>query len=746
MDMRLILTLILLSLLIQCQADMPSTTPDGCLQAIAQGPDSMCVYWRHEGRSTPLYVDGKVAGELAPDPNRPFACRCLTSLAPNTSYTFALGQSSPSVTERTWSMVPAQAGFDVLVIGGTASGVAAAVTAAKMGLKVALVESTNRLGGMSSNGLGAADIRDPARANGFFQDFRERVTAVYGGNGRPKFEPRIANAIIKAMVYEQPSISVLLRTDAVGAIRAGDRVCGAEVRDNALGRRGRLLAKVTIDATDCADFAAACGAEYRIGREPRTESEPHAGFIYFDDAEQAILPGSTGEGDARMQSYAYLMTWKDYGDKPAPLIEKPKGYDPKDYQYSPPWDQTWAAKHAALPNGKFEINQHPFGTDKPGVNYDYPCARESRRREVEAIYRDRALGYLYFMQNERGHANLGLADDEFLDSGNFPPGLYIREARRVVGEHVLNEGEVTNARKYFRADSIAIADYPMDSHAVEELKAPDNRLDKGEGEIYLSTLTPWSQVPYGVIVPKRVEGLLVTTAVSATHVAYGTLRLEPVRMSMGQAAAAAAYLAILNSIQEHDISLRRVNPAWIQDRILSQHAYIYWNSDVTPATRHFKAINFLGARGVFRDLSGARRNGNPETREEAFRPDANLTHLEALDALHVVVELEGGTAPTGALQESIANQPITRGLFAAWLVQAKMMTDPTWRAAPARQSYTDVPPGSPYFDAVEILRAHRITASLFEEHQPGVFQPDAPITRADAAEAIYLAHRPYAMR
>jgi hypothetical protein len=725
--MRPILTLILLSLLMECRADLPSTTPDGSLQAIAQGPYTICVYWRHEGRSAPLYADGTRIGEMAPESDKSFACRSVTSLAPNTSYTFSLGESSPAVTEKTWSILPPQASFDVLVIGATASGVAAAVTAARMGLKVALVESSNRLGGMSSNGLGAADIRNPARSSGFFEEFHQRVNAVYGPEVRPRFEPRIAGAVMKAMVYEQPNITLFCRTDAIGAIRAADRVCGAEVCDRAQGRRGRLLAKVTIDATDCADFAAACGAEYRIGREPRTQAEPHAGVIYFDDRAQAILPGSTGEGDAKVQSYSYLMTWKNYQDKPAPLVEKPANYDPDDYRDSPQWNITWNATSGRLPNRKFEINQHPFGTDKPGVNYDYPCATQSRR-EIEAIYRDRALGYLYFMQNERGHANLGLADDEYVDSGNFPAGLYIREARRVMGEHILNESEVTNARRYFRADSIAITDYPMDSHATEDIKARDNRLDKGEGEMYLSSFTPWSQVPYGVIVPRRVEGLLVTTAVSATHVAYGTLRLEPVRMSMGQAAGAAAYEAILRNI-----SLRRINPAWIQDRILSQHAYIYWNSDVTPATRHFKAIDFLAARGVFR--------------EQAFRPDARLTEAEALDALSRMIELEGGkpAAPPG---RELRNEGVTRGLFARWLVQAKVTTDPTWRQAPTRRwrSYEDVAADSPYFEAVEILRAHRITPGLFEGHKPGLFQPDALISRADAAEAIFLAHRPYAMR
>lgn len=628
------------------------------------------------------------------------------------------------MTEKTWACIPSLARFDVLVIGGTASGVAAAVSAARLGLKVALVEQTNRLGGMSSNGLGAADIRNLGTANGFFDEFRERVTAFYGGgSGRPRFEPRVANAIIKAMVYEQPNITLYMKTTAIRAILSGNRVRGAEICDSARGMRGQLFAAVTIDATDTADFAAACGTQWRAGREPRTDREPHAGVIYFDDRAQTVLEGSTGLGDSKQQSYAYLMIWKDYGEQAALPIDKPNGYDPETYRHSPEWNKTWNATSGKLPNNKYEINQHPFGGDWPGINHDYPVANEQRRREIDAMYRDRALGYLYFMQNERGHKNLGLADDEFLDNGNFPVGLYIREARRVIGEHVLTEDEVTCARTFHRADSIAIAEYTMDSHAMEDLKDP-TRKDKGEGEIYLASFTPWSQVPYGVIVPCNVEGLLVTTAVSATHVAYGTLRLEPVRMSFGQAAAAAAYFAIARNV-----SLRSINPAWIQDKILSQHAYIYWNSDVTPETRHFKAINFLGARGVFG--------------EGVFRPDDHLTELEALDTLDRMIALEGG-GPLAVPRPEV-DRGVSRGLFAVWLVEAKRKTDASWNPAPARQSYVDVPPDSPCYAAVETLHAHRITASLFEDHKPGMFQPDAPITRADAAQAIYLAHRNYAM-
>ena len=173
------------------------------------------------------------------------------------------------------------------------------------------------------------------------------------------------------------------------------------------------------------------------------------------------------------------------------------------------------------------------------------------------------------------------------------------------------------ARLLARDSSVAIGDYPMDSHAVEDLTDPTRR-DKGEGECWLAKFTPWYQIPYGVMVPKTIDGLMVTTAVSATHIGYGTLRMEPVRMSMGQAAGVAAYYSI-----SYCVDPRYVYPPWIQDKVLDQHAYIAWYSDVTPDTRHFKAIHFIGARGM---LPG-----------EAFRPDDPLTLGDAVAAMDLLI-------------------------------------------------------------------------------------------------------------
>lgn len=721
------LIIALLLILAQCTLGAVSTTKQGNFQAIAQSPCSIALYWKDTAPGTIIFCnDSAYADMISTRLQSGYNHTVISGLQPNMAYTFTLGENGPAVVEKTWCSLPDKAQFDLLIIGGTASGVSSAVTAARLGMRVALVEETNRLGGMASNGLGATDMRQQSRSSGFFEDYRRRVVEFYEGGTGLKYEPRVANAIIKAMVYEHNNICIFMKAKAVQPILCGNAVKGAVVQDMASGQCAEIYATITIDATYTADFTAAAGVEYRVGREARTESEPHAGLIYFNNSSQQILPGSTGQGDHKQQSYAYLMTWKDYGEAGAPLIEEPPFYDPENYRHSPPWTKTWNYTSGRLTANEYEVNQHPFGIDWPGINHEYPTASEERRYEIESMYKARALGYLYYFQNELGHTELGLADDEYLDSDNFPVSLYIREARRIVGEYVVNECDISNARSINRIDSIAIGDYPMDSHAVEELKDPEAP-HKGEGEFWLVSLTPWYQVPYGVIIPKHIDGLLVTTAVSGTHVGYGTLRMEPVRMSLGQAAAATAYWSILYSRPP-----RTINPAWVQDKILSQYSYIGWNSDVNRETRHFKAINFLSARGIFT--------------EEAMRPDKPLTREEAIIVLNHLLKLECFPQEMDIHSPAAPQDPVTREQFAQWLVEAKQKVSNEWNwIVPENPSYVDVPSDSSYYAAIETLKAHRIEGILFENTQPGEFKPKASISRADAAEAIYLAHRAPAM-
>jgi hypothetical protein len=630
-----------------------STTVDGNLQAIAQRSDSINVYVRMDGKPVDLYVDDIPRGVYQPSQSTGLTCIPINDLTPNTTHRFRIGQDGPEAWEKTWAKLH-DGDFDVLVIGANAAGVAAAVTCARKGLRVALVEDTNRIGGMSSNGLGLTDMRRPKASNGFFEEFRRSVVAFRGGGDGLRYEPRVANALLKSMVYQETNILLYLKCTATEPIMHGNKVIGAVVKNLIDGSTARITAKVVIDDTAMGDFSAACGAKFMFGREPRSQAEEHAGQIYFNGSVEEILPNSTGRKDKKMQSYAYLMTWKDYQDQPAPDIAKPAHYDPVVYQYSPEWKNTWAYMYARLAPDKYEINQHPFGTDWPGINHDYIKASPERRKEIDQLYKDRALGYLYYIRNEQKLNTLGLADDEYPDSDNFPPMIYARETRRFIGEYLMREDDVRGLRRASCPDSIAIGDYPMDSHAMEDLKDP-NRLDRGEGEFFLKSFTPPYSIPYGVIVPKSVENLLIPGAVSATHVAHGTLRMEPVQMSLGQAAGIAAYLSITKTQR-----LRKIDPASIQELLLEQSGYIIFFDDVTPDTAGFRAIQFLGANGLFAG--------------ESFRPNDQITRADAADAIEKLAIIKNKQNPF-SLQDTSSGETISANDLVGLISNVIQLTD-----------------------------------------------------------------------
>ena len=447
-----------------------------------------------------------------------------------------------------------QSEYDVIVIGATASGTAAAVSAARLGVHVLLTEESNRPGGMCSNGLSVTDMRSIEHSTGFFDEFRRKVAAYCGEGDGLRYEPKVADRVMKSIIQAERNLVFRPRRRAMD-VRRTARGWELTIEDSTTGYAATAHCKVLIDATVEADIAAMAGVRFRIPREARTDEEPHAGVIYYDNTTDESLPGSTGEADHRLQSYAYLLTVKDYGPNEDRTIPEPPDYDPDNYKNTPPWEESWAYLYAQLPNGKFELNQHPSGTDLPGVNYGYPQASHEERARIAELYRNRALGYLYYLQTELGKRSISLADDEYPDTENFPEVLYVREARRMVGLAFMQESDVTASLARDVPDCIAIGDYPMDSHATQPPEVPNAR-HRGEGEFWLVRQTPPYRVPLGIILPEGVPDLIVPTAVSASHVAYGTLRMEPVRMSMGQAAGALAASAVTDDVEPSEVPYR----------------------------------------------------------------------------------------------------------------------------------------------------------------------------------------------
>jgi hypothetical protein len=765
-------------LLFSAYPSFANPAPPAAVEAIAAGQNHIQVYWNPSPQAVGyvIYRDSIQIASVGADAVE----WSDANVAPGMNYSYAVaavypdGQTKTSkpYLERSYDKLPDQSKCDVLVVGATSAGVAAAVTASRYGLRVILTEETTRLGGMPVNGLGATDMRKIEHACGFFDEFRANVQKLYGGGNGMAYEPRVAQQAMKEIIWNAPHLLVYRQVRPIKVQVKDNHITSVTEEDTRTGRKVVFYPHIVIDATDCGDVAAWAGAPYKVGREPRTKAEPHAGYIFYDRYTDSLLPGSTGKGDKRIQAYAYLMTVKDYGPDADKTIPKPEGYDPKQYEHAVPFDKSWAVSSGILPDKKFEINQHPQGNDVQGINYDYPDASYKRRREIEQEYKLHALGYLYYIQTVEGKKNIGLSMDDYRDTDNWPPLIYVREARRFLSAHTMNESDISMARDIIRPDAIGIADYPMDSHAVQP-KTNWTTPDFGEGEFYLPQHTPWHQTPISLIIPQKINNLLIPMAVSATHVAYGALRLESVRMEFGEAAGVSAYICIHDDLTPDEAPVRQ-----IQAEILKNHAgspgnfarngigspgpethptYLYVFPDVTPQTDHFQSIEWLAARGFFPCPAPAHWTASNTMYAQPFRPGDSITWKEAKNMLDILLwrrDQEKGSpwdmsiAPGVKAGQSIQipdgkeNTPMSRAECAVAI--SNLMG---WKAHTDSHHYADLALGTPAERGAEAFYATGITSILWDnaaainsDHQL-LFRSESALTRAQFAQILFLAHQ-----
>ncbi|MFA0784023.1 FAD-dependent oxidoreductase [Fervidibacter sacchari] len=549
---------------------------------------------------------------------------------------------SPIVQKR-----PQVARYDVVVVGTTPAGIAAAISAARLGHKVALVERTTHIGGMMTGGLSATDRRYRQASGGLFAEFLRRVEGFYRqayGENSPQhracrdgylFEPKVALQVFWHMLAETQNLDLYLRHELVGVLKNDNQIVAVLLHDKTRGTRWKMEGSVFIDATYEGDLAAMAGVPYRVGREGRHEfGEEYAGEVFWDSRTREITFGSP-EGDKKVQAYNYRLTLTKRADNRS-LIAAPPDYDPNRYaeivervREGVLWHPMEVVSLVKLPQQKFDANNTPGpfpSTDFIGANYDYPEADWHRREQIAREHRNYILGLLYFLQTDLRLPNefrvaaqhWGLAADEFLDNENFPPQLYVREARRIIGEYIFTENDARSVFAGRRApvheDSIAVAEYPIDSHATTP--RDPNKPYLHEGFFYLPQITVPSHVPYRVMVPtgrgtgdegrgKAVDNLLVCGAVSATHIGFGTLRLEPVWMALGQAAGTAAHLALTflprpTTHTPRPVSVRTVPFDQLQRLLLKHGQVIAFFHDLPPAgTEEFEAVQFFAVRGFF---------------------------------------------------------------------------------------------------------------------------------------------------
>lgn len=536
--------------------------------------------------------------------------------------------------------------FDIVVIGGTPGGVAAAVTAARHGRSVALVEYHARLGGMAASGLGKSDIETKEAIGGLWREFVDRVRDHYVRTYGPAhenvklcrdgyyYEPSVAEKIFDGLVAEQPRIRVYRRHRLEAATRDAIRVIAARVLDRATGEKRDLRASVFIDATYEGDLLAAAGAAYRVGRESRADfNELHAGVVYQDYETRTFLPGTTGEGDRRVPAYTYRLCLTKDPTNSVPLTAPPPGYDRARFtgylddwragRFAPPkvmkdgigyYAPTFgtvvrALSMADLPNGKLDVNMNPrpLGFPFTEENYAYPEAGWPEREKISERLRHLTLGLLWFLQNDpeipAEHRALArqfnLPRDEFTDNAHFPWQLYVREARRLIGEYTLSENDLivgpALGRTRVHTDSIAAGEYPIDSFPVRKREPGHDVALEG----YILMLEKYTQpyhIPYRIMVPRDVDGLLVPVAASTTHIAFSSIRLEPTWMALGQAAATAAHLALRDRVPP-----RRVIVDSLQRELLRAGQVLTFFKDIDRASPDYAALQFFGTRGFFPD-------------------------------------------------------------------------------------------------------------------------------------------------
>lgn len=516
----------------------------------------------------------------------------------------------------------------IFVYGATPGGIGAAIAAARKGRRTVLVEPTEHIGGLMTGGLGRTDIDWPEASGAIYREFLHRVledySARYGADSQQAkdchggmfFEPSVASRLFADMLAaEQANLTVLTCHRLERAATENGRLAAVDLR-LANGEPSRWSADAFIDGTYEGDLAAAAGVPYLTGRESRDDwNEEYAGKLYmnFDETKQ-VLPESTGEGDHRIQAYNYRLCLTDVPENRVPC-HKPGVYNREDYASLIGDVEAGRVKSIRdvlnilpVPNGKTDANNHHYcmcSSDLPEENQEYLEGDEATRERIRLRQRHYLEGLLWFLQHDEAlpaafredALRFGYAADEFAGSGHFPPQLYVREGRRICGEYMFTENDARLApglgRTPVHADSVVVGSYAIDSHATRK-REPEGQNVALEGFLGLGWITEIYQVPYGVMVPLQVDGLLVPVAVSATHMGLGTIRMEPCWMQLGFAAGIAADLSLSLGLPE-----RKLPIDLLQDQLLEEGQMITFFRDADPLTEEGKALQYWGSKGVF---------------------------------------------------------------------------------------------------------------------------------------------------
>lgn len=494
---------------------------------------------------------------------------------------------------------------DICVYGGTSGGIAAAIQATRMGKTVSLAVFNTHLGGLTTGGLGATDVGNTGSIGGVSREFYRRIGQRYGQIERFNFEPKVARSVYEDWLVE---IGVTPRWNQrlAAVTKDGQRIVQITMEDGTIYR-----AKMFIDATYEGDLMAMAGVSFTFGREStnvygeplngiRADTPKHQFTVNVDpyvvpgNPASGLLPfiqpgngGTPGDGDHRIQAYNYRLCFTQTATNRLPHVVPPN-YDPARYELlGRLLDARLAAGHtltvgsflsvSSMPNGKTDMNNNgAFSTDFIGMNYTYPTNTYAERERIEREHLEYIQGFIHYLATSpRSPASLrsamaswGPTKDEWPETGGYSPQIYVREARRMLSDYVMTQADCSSAR--IATDSVCLGSYTMDSHNIQRIVK--NGFAHNEGDVQVGVPKPYP-ISYRSIVPRvgECENLFVTFAIAASHIAFGSTRMEPVFMMASQSAATAAAFAI-----DDNVPVQQVNYAKLELQLTADGQVLTW--------------------------------------------------------------------------------------------------------------------------------------------------------------------------
>lgn len=495
---------------------------------------------------------------------------------------------------------------DICVYGGTSAGVIAAYTAKKLGKSVLIVEPGKHVGGLTTGGLGYTDIGNKYAVTGLARNFYRRIGSHYGKFEQWIFEPHVAEETFHQYI-KAAALNVLFDFRLVGAEKKDGTLQQIVIENssNPSPSTNQIVrAKMFIDCSYEGDLMAKAGVSYVTGREANSQYNETYNGVQLRDKHQFLdgidpykIPGkaesgllwgisderlpSNGTGDKKIQAYNFRICLSRAPGNMIPITQ-PEDYDSSRYELlirvlekEPNRPFHLILKPDIMPNQKTDINNNgPFSTDMIGMNYDYPEATYDERKRITKQHENYIKGLLYFIGHSRrmpSHLReemlkWGYPKDEYVDNGNWSPQMYVREARRMVGAYVMTQANCEGKEKV--EDGVGMAAYTMDSHNTSRVVV--NGMVKNEGDVQVGGFPPYP-ISYRSLIPERSEckNLFVPVCLSATHIAYGSIRMEPVFMVLGQSSATAAVQAIDRQVSIQDVDVKAVQNKLLEDPLVN---------------------------------------------------------------------------------------------------------------------------------------------------------------------------------